>query len=436
MRRLLTFIPFLTVLLIGCFPVQGTVVTAQSLRLSPPAATVFVGEQLEIAAPTEVAWEASGGTVTPTKGRTTVYTAPTEAGRYTVTAFDPADPARRAVTVVTVLQKPQGGLNYSLAAYGSFSAAISRDGTVWWWGKASESSTSAVPILLDGLRGARSITVEDYTVEDYGLAVVTENRELYWVGPGLETRRYVDTEVAFADIDSDSYTGRGSYYVKTDGSLWHWDRSKSRRMRVSGRELQQPVAVRDHWSSGSFLVAVDAKGQLWRLLCKYRDDSCVPERLTNPNIRVSQVGFNNYNYNLEFSDSALYTTFLDTEGRLGQVYVGRISAGDLRPDTPEFRPLEGPGVPVRFFAAEGTVILAVDRNGEVWHRQDRDKPWKKVPGLKNIVQVAIGGSHYLALRSDGTIFAWGKNDKGQLGDGTTDDSDTPVEVLGVKARVP
>jgi alpha-tubulin suppressor-like RCC1 family protein len=38
--------------------------------------------------------------------------------------------------------------------------------------------------------------------------------------------------------------------------------------------------------------------------------------------------------------------------------------------------------------------------------------------LKNVVAIAAGGTHSLALRSDGTVWTWGYNGSGQLGDGT------------------
>jgi len=48
--------------------------------------------------------------------------------------------------------------------------------------------------------------------------------------------------------------------------------------------------------------------------------------------------------------------------------------------------------------------------------------------LDGVVTTAAGGRHSIAVLSGGRVFAWGANDKGQLGDGTTKDSDVPVAV--------
>ncbi len=46
----------------------------------------------------------------------------------------------------------------------------------------------------------------------------------------------------------------------------------------------------------------------------------------------------------------------------------------------------------------------------------------------NIKDVATGEDHYLFLDNDGIVYAMGKNDQGQLGDGTTTDRTNPVKV--------
>ena len=49
--------------------------------------------------------------------------------------------------------------------------------------------------------------------------------------------------------------------------------------------------------------------------------------------------------------------------------------------------------------------------------------------------VAAGGFHSVALRADGTVAAWGMNDYGQLGDGTTLRRVAPVNVAGLDGVV-
>jgi alpha-tubulin suppressor-like RCC1 family protein len=47
---------------------------------------------------------------------------------------------------------------------------------------------------------------------------------------------------------------------------------------------------------------------------------------------------------------------------------------------------------------------------------------------KTVVSVFAGGRHSLAVCADGTVVAWGNNSTGQLGDGTTTNSSVPVSV--------
>lgn len=48
---------------------------------------------------------------------------------------------------------------------------------------------------------------------------------------------------------------------------------------------------------------------------------------------------------------------------------------------------------------------------------------------KNIIQIAAGANHSVALASDGTVYAWGNNTNGQLGNGTNNSSNVPVAVF-------
>jgi alpha-tubulin suppressor-like RCC1 family protein len=59
----------------------------------------------------------------------------------------------------------------------------------------------------------------------------------------------------------------------------------------------------------------------------------------------------------------------------------------------------------------------------------------RVVGLDNVKHIAAGRTHSLALKNDGTVWAWGFNGYGQLGDGTLTNRNTPVQVLGLSGVV-
>ncbi len=55
--------------------------------------------------------------------------------------------------------------------------------------------------------------------------------------------------------------------------------------------------------------------------------------------------------------------------------------------------------------------------------------------LTNVVGVSAGGYHSMALRADGTVWTWGSNLEGRLGDGTTKQRLTPVKVKGLTGAI-
>jgi alpha-tubulin suppressor-like RCC1 family protein len=91
---------------------------------------------------------------------------------------------------------------------------------------------------------------------------------------------------------------------------------------------------------------------------------------------------------------------------------------------------------------------AVVEGGELWcwgAYQTWDAPEYHTPRhideVSDVVDVAVGalvgdylgtlGGHLCVLERCGRVRCWGRNDLGQNGDGTTDDSRTPVDVLGL-----
>jgi alpha-tubulin suppressor-like RCC1 family protein len=59
-----------------------------------------------------------------------------------------------------------------------------------------------------------------------------------------------------------------------------------------------------------------------------------------------------------------------------------------------------------------------------------------VTGLSSgFIGVAAGGNHSCALRSDGEVWCWGANIWGELGDGSFEQRNTPVQAVGVPAGI-
>ena len=54
--------------------------------------------------------------------------------------------------------------------------------------------------------------------------------------------------------------------------------------------------------------------------------------------------------------------------------------------------------------------------------------------MDDVVSVSLGYLHAAAIKRDGSLWTWGDNSHGELGDGTTESSTTPVKVMdGVSA---
>src|SRR5262249_11758464 len=85
--------------------------------------------------------------------------------------------------------------------------------------------------------------------------------------------------------------------------------------------------------------------------------------------------------------------------------------------------------------------VALKRDGTVWtwgaNRRgqlgDGTKTFRSTPtrldALNGITRISTGGSHVLASRSDGVSWAWGANEAGQVGDGSVADRFRPVIVV-------
>ncbi|MCI2253885.1 Ig-like domain-containing protein [Domibacillus sp. PGB-M46] len=142
-----------------------------------------------------------------------------------------------------------------------------------------------------------------------------------------------------------------------------------------------------------------------------------------------------------------HTVVLDADGLVWT--WGRNDEGQLGHSSFAYRdanPKAVGGLPAIIAIAAGDQhTLAVDEQGNVWAwgrnaygQAGKDamtgnvpKP-EKVAGITDVVAVAAGAEHSVALKRDGTVWAWGRNTTGQLGNSETKDVNSrPQQVPGL-----
>lgn len=136
--------------------------------------------------------------------------------------------------------------------------------------------------------------------------------------------------------------------------------------------------------------------------------------------------------------------------KLGTVWVwgdnsaGQLGTGNFKSSAKPLR-LELP--PMLAVSAGVWHTAALDKTGHVWAwggntlgQLGDGKSGKfsvsatpqKINGLENIIAIRSGNYHVLVLRGDGTVWAWGGNQEGQLGNGKQVPHDRPSQVAGLE----
>ena len=220
---------------------------------------------------------------------------------------------------------------------------------------------------------------------------------------------------------------------------------------------QTPPAIRDVASGSHFTLVVKADGTVvgWG-----RDPDGQAARPVSANRvvttpitidlpgKVLQVAMGDTTQYALLEDGTVVAWGTNDEGQLGNGPMG--ATGELgRYPKPTITPVRVTGLTnIIQIEAGKKHAVALRKDGTVWAWGTRDdgaigdgqpktlRPVMaigptQVTGLQGITRIAATGRHNLALRSDGKVMAWGLNHDGQLGNGTRDNGWTPAEVNGL-----
>ena len=304
-----------------------------------------------------------------------------------------------------------GGTNWKqVSAGGSRTAAIKTDGTLWTWGYGgnlgiNNTITRSTPVttFAGGTNWKQVSCSSTHTA-----AIKTDGTLWTWgdnfsgqLGNNATTNRFtpVTTFAGGTNWKQVSAGGSRTAAIKTDGTLWIWGNNTSGELgnNQSGTETRTPVTtfaggtnwkqVACGWVLSDAVAAIKTDGTLWTW---GRGD-------------YGQLG----NNAVTFRDTPV-TTFA------GGTNWKQVSSG------------------TNFFVA-----IKTDGTLWTWGRGDygqlgnnsttnRSTPVTTFAGGTNWKQVSSGGYQTSAIKTDGTLWTWGRGDYGQLGNNSTTNRSTPV----------
>ena len=244
--------------------------------------------------------------------------------------------------------------------------------------------------------------------------------------------------------------------LKSDETLWTWGVNGSGQL-GDGSDITNRNVPGQIYGGGNTWAAVSAgfahtaalksDGTLWTWGFNY-DGQLGDGSNTNRNT-PTQVSGGRKAW-VAVSAGAMHTVALKSDGTLwtwGNNDFGQLGNGNFRARRGP-RQVSGGGHTWAAVAAGWGHTAALKSDGTLWiwgdnasgqlgdgSNTNRNTPVQVSGGENTWVAVAAGGNHTVALKLDGTLWGWGWNDTGQLGDGSYTDRNIPVQVSGGRKRL-
>ena len=241
-----------------------------------------------------------------------------------------------------------------------------------------------------------------------------------------------------------STTNNYTLATKTDGTLWSWGTNLFGQLGQNNQtQFSSPVQIPGTtWSSvtsGHFISSsIKTDGTLW----SWGRNESGQLGQNNTTNRSSPVQIPGTTWN-SVSSATYHSLSTKTDGTLWS--WGYNGSGQLGQNnrTPYSSPVQIPGTTWSSIDSRRNSSLATKTDGTLWvwgdnqfgqlgqnDRTQFSSP-QQIPGTTwNFARFSVNADHTIATKTDGTLWVWGRNQGGNLGQNNTIDYSSPVQIPG------
>jgi alpha-tubulin suppressor-like RCC1 family protein len=350
-----------------------------------------------------------------------------------------------------------------IEAGGSHTVAIDKNGRAWGWGLNGSGqlgdNSAASRLTPVSVLGAVKTFCKIAAGGSHTVAIDKNGRAWGWgfnstgqLGDNSVTSQRTPVSVLGAVKTFCQIAAGGSHTVAIDknGRAWAWGANTTGQLGDNSVTSQRtPVSVLGAVKTfcqiaagGSHTVAIDKNGRAWAWglnTTGQLGDNSTTLKLTPVSVLGAVKTF------CKIAAGDIHTVAIDKNGRAwawGFNNNGRLGDNSV---TSRLTPVSVLGAVKTFcqIAAGGSHTVAIDKNGIVWGWGlnsggqlgnnailSQRTPVSVLGAVKTFCQIAAGGSYTVAIDKNGRAWAWGFNSTGQLGDNSVTSRLTPVSVLG------
>jgi MYXO-CTERM domain-containing protein len=347
----------------------------------------------------------------------------------------------------------------SLTAGVEHTVALKWDGTVWGWGwnfygELGDNTTTdrLTPVQVSGLSSVTTVIAGS----QHTVALKSDGTVWGWgvnfdgqLGDGTTIKRLTPMQMsAPSGLTAVAAGNQHTVTLKSDGTVWATGNNSNGQLgdgtiikRLTPVQVSGLGGITAIAAGAYHTVALKSDGTVWTWGWNGEGQLGVlmlPQTLTPVQVSglggVTAIASGAYHTIALKSDGTVWTWGRNLEGQLGD-----------NTTTKRYTPVQVIGLSGVTAVAGGTTghnSMALKSDGTVWTwgsngegqlgdgtNTNRLTP-VQVSGLSGVIAVAAGALHAVALESDGTVWTWGKNYHGELGDNTTKSRNTPGQVVG------